>query len=235
MMLKVERINVFYGEIQVLRDVSLHIEKGEIVTIIGANASGKTTLVNVISGLLKPRSGRIEFLGKEIHRLPPHEIVKLGISQVPEGRHLFSNLTVLENLEMGAFLIRDKDEMASRLERVFQFFPILKERRKQKAGTLSGGEGQMLAIARALMANPKLLILDEPSLGLAPKLVLTTFEIIEKINQKGIGILLVEQNLEHALEVADRGYVLENGRVVLEDVAEKLMNNEHVKKAYLGL
>jgi branched-chain amino acid transport system ATP-binding protein len=233
-MLVVNKINVFYGDLQALWDVSLTVEEGEIVVIIGANAAGKTTLINTITGFLKPRTGRIDFLGKRIDQLPPNGITSEGLCQVPEGRNLFRKMTVFENLEMGAFLVKGRNEISNRIKRIFGIFPILEERKNQTAGTLSGGEAQMLALGRALMSNPKLLILDEPSLGLAPKVILTMFDIIKEVNQNGVTIVLVEQNLAHALEVASRGYVLENGRIVLEDAAKNLKNNEHVKKAYLG-
>jgi len=234
-MLKVDKINVFYGDLQALWDVSFEVNEGEKVVIVGANGAGKTTTLKTISGLLRPRSGSIEFLGKRIDKLPPHKIVELGIAHVPEGRRLFPRMTVLENLEMGAYTKRAREKLEDTLEWVFSIFPRLKERKKQIAGTMSGGERQMLAIARGLMSKPKLLMLDEPSLGLAPKLVVKTFEVIERINEEGVTILLVEQNVRHALELADRGYVLETGRITLSGTGEDLLKNDYVKKAYLGM
>ena len=234
-MLQVDRINVLHGDLQVLWNVSFKINKGEVVTIIGPNCAGKTTILNTISGLLRPRSGSIIYLGKQVEKLPPHKLVKLGIAHVPEGRRLFPQLSVMENLKMGAYTrgrVREKDEM---LEWVFQLFPILKERKNQRASTLSGGEQQMLALGRGLMSKPKLLMLDEPSLGLAPKLVRLVFEVIERVNKEGFTILLVEQNVHQALELADRSYVLEEGKIVLEGKGKELINNDHVKKAYLGM
>jgi len=231
----VDRINVLHGDLQVLWDVSFRIDEGEVVTIIGPNCAGKTTILNTISGLLRPRSGSIIYLSKRVEKLPPHKIVKLGIAHVPEGRLLFPQLSVMENLKMGAYTrgrVREKDEM---LEWVFQLFPILKERKNQRASTLSGGEQQMLALGRGLMSKPKLLMLDEPSLGLAPKLVRLVFEVIEKVNKEGFTILLVEQNVHQALELADRSYVLEEGKIVLEGKGKELINNDHVKRAYLGM
>ena len=230
-----DRINVLHGDLQVLWNVSFKINKGEVVTIIGPNCAGKTTILNTISGLLRPRSGSIIYLGKQVEKLPPHKLVKLGIAHVPEGRLLFPQLSVMENLKMGAYTrgrVREKDEM---LEWVFQLFPILKERKNQRASTLSGGEQQMLALGRGLMSKPKLLMLDEPSLGLAPKLVRLVFEVIERVNKEGFTILLVEQNVHQALELADRSYVLEEGKIVLEGKGKELINNDHVKKAYLGM
>ncbi|RLE51214.1 MAG: ABC transporter ATP-binding protein [Candidatus Methanomethylicota archaeon] len=234
-MLVVDRINVFYGDLQALWDVSLKVEKGEILALVGSNGAGKTTTLNTISGILKPRSGKIEFMGKRIDGMPPHKIVELGIAQVPEGRQLFPEMTVLENLEMGAYTKRAREKFYDTLEWVYQLFPILKERKNQLAGTLSGGEQQMLAIARALMSRPQLLMLDEPSLGLAPKLVLLVFEMIHKINEEGVTILLVEQNVRHALSIAHRGYVIETGKIVLEGSGQELLENEYVKKAFLGM
>lgn len=234
-LLEVSGINVFYGDLQALWNVSLKIEEGNVVVLAGSNGAGKTTTLNTISGLLRPQSGYIEFLGKRIETLPPYKIVELGIAQVPEGRRLFQRMTVMENLEMGAFLPNARKKKDEMLERLFQLFPVLKERSNQLAGTLSGGERQMLAIARGLMTNPKLLMLDEPSLGLAPKLVMTTFEIIKKIQEEGITVLLVEQNIRSALEIADEGYVMETGKIVLKGAGKELMKNKYVKKAYLGL
>ncbi|BDG45938.1 ABC transporter ATP-binding protein [Parageobacillus sp. KH3-4] len=233
-MLKVENINVFYGNIQALKGVSLEVKEGEIVTLIGANGAGKSTLLKTISGLLKPKQGDILYEGQSIAGKAAQTIVKRGISHVPEGRRVFANMTVEENLELGAFLRKDKHEIQKDFEKVYHLFPRLYERRKQLAGTLSGGEQQMLAMGRALMARPRLLLLDEPSMGLAPLLVKTIFRIIEEINSFGTTILLVEQNANMALSVADRAYVIESGRVVLSGLAEELNASEQVKKAYLG-
>ena len=234
-MLEVNNIDVFYGNLQALWDVSFNVEKGEKVVIVGSNGAGKTTTLRTISGLLKPRKGKIVFLGKRIDKMSIHKIVEMGIAHVPEGRRLFPYMTVLENLKMGAYVKRAWEKMDDTLEWIYQLFPRLKERKEQLAGTLSGGERQMLAIARGLMSRPKLLMLDEPSLGLAPKLVLRVFEMVNKINEEGVTILLVEQNVRRALEMADRGYVLETGRIILEGSAGELMENEYVKKAYLGI
>lgn len=235
-MLKLKKINTYYGNIQALKDVSLKIEQGEIVTLIGANGAGKTTTLMSISGLVPPRRGEVLFEGRSIYKMTANEIVAQGICQVPEGRRIFPYLTVLENLDMGAFLRNDKSEIAKDLDYVLELFPILAERRHQAGGTLSGGEQQMLAISRALMARPRLLLLDEPSLGLAPLVVKRIFEIIEKINtENNTTIFLVEQNANLALKVAHRGYVMENGRITLSDTAENLLNNEAVRKAYLGI
>ncbi|ARP43988.1 ABC transporter ATP-binding protein [Geobacillus thermodenitrificans] len=233
-MLKVEQIDVFYGNIHALKGVSLEVNSGEIVTLIGANGAGKTTLLKTISGLLKPKHGDIVYEGASIAGKAAQTIVKQGISHVPEGRRVFANMTVEENLELGAFLRKDKEGIQQDFSKVFELFPRLEERRKQLAGTLSGGEQQMLAIGRALMARPKLLLLDEPSMGLAPLLVKTIFRIIEEINQSGTTILLVEQNAHMALSIADRAYVIESGRVVLSGTASELQASEQVKQAYLG-
>ncbi|MGJ3221438.1 ABC transporter ATP-binding protein [Geobacillus thermoleovorans] len=233
-MLKVEAIDVFYGNIHALKGVSLEVNKGEIVTLIGANGAGKTTLLKTISGLLRPKSGDIVYEGASIAGKAAQTIVKHGISHVPEGRRVFANMTVEENLELGAFLRKDKDGIQQDFAKVFQLLPRLEERRKQLAGTLSGGEQQMLAIGRALMARPKLLLLDEPSMGLAPLLVKTIFRIIQEINESGTTILLVEQNAHMALSIAHRAYVLESGRVVLSGTASELQASEQVKQAYLG-
>jgi branched-chain amino acid transport system ATP-binding protein len=232
--LKVESIDVFYGNIQALKGVSLEVKNGEIVTLIGANGAGKSTLLKTISGLLKPKQGDILYEGTSIAGKAAQTIVKQGISHVPEGRRIFANMTVEENLELGAFLRKDKHEIQQDFEKVYHLFPRLYERRKQLAGTLSGGEQQMLAIGRSLMARPRLLLLDEPSMGLAPLLVKTIFRIIEEINSFGTTILLVEQNAHMALSVADRAYVIESGRVVLSGTAQELNASEQVKKAYLG-
>jgi branched-chain amino acid transport system ATP-binding protein len=232
--LAVRGLDVYYGAVHALKGIDVAAEAGEIVTLIGANGAGKTTLLRTISGLVPPRAGRIEFEGRDITKVPAHEIVGLGISQSPEGRLVFANLSVSDNLDLGAYRRKDKPGIAEDRERVFQLFPRLLERRRQSAGTLSGGEQQMLAIGRALMSRPRLLLLDEPSLGLAPLLVREIFRTIREINGRGVTILLVEQNAHMALTVAGRGYVLETGHVVLEDRAASLLHNAEVKKAYLG-
>ena len=234
-MLELNRINTFYGKIQALRDVSLKVEDGEIVTLIGANGAGKSTTLMSICGVIHPRNGEILFDGKPIQQLPAPEIVKRGISQVPEGRLIFPELTVRENLDLGAFLRRDKKGIADDMEYVFQLFPILRERVGQTGGTLSGGEQQMLALGRALMARPRLLLLDEPSLGLAPIIIQQIFKIIQKVNEDGTTVFLVEQNANQALHIANRGYVMENGVVVMEGKAQELLSSEKVRKAYLGM
>ena len=235
-MLSLVDIHSYYGNIKALKGVSLTVEQGEIITLIGANGAGKSTTLMSISGIVPPRSGDIHFMGQSIAGMNPNKIVSLGISQVPEGRRIFPYLTVLENLDMGAFLRKDKTVVHSDLDYVFDLFPILAERRSQAGGTLSGGEQQMLAISRALMARPKLLLLDEPSLGLAPLVVKQIFEIIRKINsENNTTIFLVEQNANLALKVAHRGYVMENGVITLADSAARLLANEAVKKAYLGI
>ncbi|MGI6452718.1 MAG: ABC transporter ATP-binding protein [Syntrophomonadaceae bacterium] len=233
-MLEIKDIDVYYGAIHALKKLSLNVDQGSIVTLIGANGAGKTTTLKTISGLIRPKSGTIKFKNTDIARTPPERIVGLGISQVPEGRRVFSSLTVMENLEMGAFLRKDRQGVQEDFEMVFSRFPRLKERRKQLAGTLSGGEQQMLAIGRALMARPELLLMDEPSMGLAPLLVKEIFEIIKDINEKGTTILLVEQNAHMALSIADKAYVIETGEIVLTGTAKELMNSDEVKKAYLG-
>jgi branched-chain amino acid transport system ATP-binding protein len=234
MLLEVESLDVFYGAVHALKGVSLRAAEGEIVTLIGANGAGKSTLLRAISGLVRPRAGRVRFDGRDLGRVPAHEIVGLGVSQAPEGRMVFANLTAEDNLELGAYRRRDRAGIAADRERVFALFPRLKERRRQNAGTLSGGEQQMLAIGRALMSRPRLLLLDEPSLGLAPLLVREIFRTIRDINRDGVTVLLVEQNAHMALSVAGRGYVLETGRVRLEDSAASLLRNEGVRRAYLG-
>ncbi|MDR7435036.1 MAG: ABC transporter ATP-binding protein [Armatimonadota bacterium] len=234
-MLEVENINVFYGEAQALSDVSFQVGEGEIVTLVGSNGAGKTTVLNTISGLLTPKSGSIHLNGVRLDRLPAHRIVELGVVQIPEGRRLWPNMTVLENLELGAYIRQARAARKESLRWVFQLFPRLEERKYQLAGTLSGGEQQMLAIARGLLARPKLLMLDEPSLGLAPFLVREVFETIQEINRQGVTILLVEQNVHLALGIARRGYVLETGRIVLSGSGRELLENPHVQKAYLGL
>jgi branched-chain amino acid transport system ATP-binding protein len=232
-MLEVDEIHTFYGNIEALKGVSLTVEEGECVTLIGSNGAGKSTTLRSISGLTPPRTGDIRFQGENITRTPPADIVKLGISQSPEGRRCFARMTVRENLDMGAYLRRDKD-IGADLERVFELFPRLLEREKQKAGTMSGGEQQMLAIGRALMAKPTLLLLDEPSMGIAPILVERIYETIAEINRQGTTILLVEQNANYALSVSQRAYVLETGAVALSDDSEKMRTNPEVQKAYLG-
>jgi branched-chain amino acid transport system ATP-binding protein len=234
MILRVDGIHTFYGAIEALKGVSLEVGEGEIVTLIGSNGAGKTTTLRSINGLNHPRRGKIFFQGDDVTSTPPHEIVRRGISQSPEGRKLFPRMSVAENLEMGAFQRTDRAEMGEDQDRVFSLFPRLAERKSQKAGTMSGGEQQMLAIGRALMARPKLLLLDEPSMGLAPILVEKIFEIVKEINEQGTPILLVEQNALMALEVADRGYVLETGKVALADAAASLRRDEKVRKTYLG-
>jgi branched-chain amino acid transport system ATP-binding protein len=234
--LKLKNVQTFYGNIQVLKDLCLEVLPGEIITLIGANGAGKTTTLMSITGIVPPRIGEILLLEKPIHALSPDEIVALGISLVPEGRRIFPRLTVMENLDMGAFLRRDTAEIKKDTQHIFELFPILAERRNQQGGTLSGGEQQMLAISRALMAKPRLLLLDEPSLGLGPMMVKRIFDIIKRINaESGTTIFLVEQNAYMALKVANRGYVMENGRITLEGTADSLLHNEDVKKAYLGI
>ena len=233
-MLRLEDVHAHYGMIYALRGVSLEVKTGQIACLIGANGAGKSSTLMAVSGLLRPNAGRIVFEGDDLAEVPSHAIVERGISQVPEGRRIFSKLTVLENLEMGAYIRTDADGIRQDLDWVFGLFPILAERRFQMGGTLSGGEQQMLAIGRALMARPRLLLMDEPSLGLAPKFVETIFEVIREINTHGTTILLVEQNAHMALSIASRGYVMESGRIVLEDDATSLMVNKDVQKAYLG-
>jgi branched-chain amino acid transport system ATP-binding protein len=233
-MLAIDSLDVFYGSVHALKGVSLRAEAGEIVTLIGANGAGKSTLLRAISGLVPARGGSIVFDGRDLARVPAHEIVGLGISQSPEGRMVFANLTVEDNLELGAYRRRDRTAIARDRDEVFALFPRLRERRKQNAGTLSGGEQQMLAIGRALMSRPRLLLLDEPSLGLAPLLVREIFRTIQEINGRGVTVLLVEQNAHMALAIAGRGYVLETGRVRLEDRASALLANDEVRRAYLG-
>ena len=234
MLLEVDQLDVYYGAVHALKGVSLRAEAGEIVTLIGANGAGKTTLLRTISGLVPARTGRVKFEDRDITRWPPHQIVGLGVSHSPEGRLVFANLSVEVNLELGAYLRKDRIGIRQDRDRVFELFPRLKERRRQSAGTLSGGEQQMLAIGRALMSRPRLLLLDEPSLGLAPLLVREIFRTIQEINHSGVTVLLVEQNAHLALSIAGRGYVLETGTVRLEDRAANLLQNQDVKKAYLG-
>jgi branched-chain amino acid transport system ATP-binding protein len=233
-MLEVNDVHTFYGNIEALKGVSLKVEEGEVVTLIGSNGAGKSTTLRSISGLTPPREGSIKFDGTEVGEIPPQEIVQMGISLSPEGRHIFPRMTVRENLDLGAYLRKDRDGIDRDRERVFALFPRLKERERQKGGTMSGGEQQMLAIGRALMANPKLLLLDEPSMGIAPILVERIYETIAEINRQGTTILLVEQNANYALEVSKRGYVLETGKIAVEDESDKLRTNPDVQKAYLG-
>ena len=232
-LLSVSNLEVAYGNIPALRGIDLDVNKGEIVTLIGANGAGKTTTLRTISGLLKPRTGEVTYDGRAITGIKPHVITAMGVSHVPEGRGIFANLTVNDNLELGAYLRKDKIKQ-SEYERIFTLFPVLKERIKQSAGTLSGGEQQMLAISRALMSKPQVLLLDEPSLGLAPQMVQTIFRVIKEINAEGTTILLVEQNAHMALVTAHRGYVMETGRIVLTDDTKALLNSDRIKKAYLG-
>ncbi len=236
MLLKLREVEAFYGRAQALRGISMEVAARELIAILGANGAGKTTLLRTISGLTESRKGTIEFLGKRIDKLPPERIVRLGISHCPEGRKLFPQLTVFKNLMLGAYVRgNDQKEIAETMERIYELFPVLKERQKQSAGTLSGGEQQMLTIARALMSRPKVLMLDEPSLGIAPLLVSRIFAVVREINQQGTAILLVEQNAVLALNVAQRGYVLETGEIVLMGEAQTLLNEEKVKKAYIGI
>ena len=234
-MLKIEKLNFAYGDLKVLWDVDLEVHEGEIVTVVGANGAGKSTTLKNISRLVKPSSGSLSFLGQDLTRLQPHEVVEQGLIQVPEGRHIFPEMSVLENLRMGSYIKATRADRQKNIEWVFELFPRLKEREKQLGGTKSGGEQQMLAIARGLMANPKLMLLDEPSLGLSPLLVKNIFDIITGINKEGVTILLVEQNVYQSLRISHRAYVMETGRVVLTGKGDELLNNEHVKKAFLGL
>jgi len=234
-MLRVEQLSFSYGDLRVLWDVDLEVREGEVVSVLGGNGAGKSTLLRNVSRLLRPAAGKLEFQGADLRRMPPHQVVGLGIVHVPEGRRIFPELTVLENLRMGSFLPAARRDRARNLERAFTLFPRLAERRAQLGGTLSGGEQQMLAIARGLMANPKLLLLDEPSLGLSPLLTRNIFEVIGTINQQGTTVLLVEQNVYQSLRVSSRAYVLETGRVVLTGSGPELLANAHVKKAYLGI
>ncbi|HEM3623972.1 TPA: ABC transporter ATP-binding protein [Streptococcus suis] len=233
-MLKVENLSVHYGVIEAVKNVSFEVNEGEVVTLIGANGAGKTSILRTISGLVRPSSGTISFLGNEIQKVPARKIVADGLSQVPEGRHVFAGLTVMENLEMGAFLRNNREESQANLKKIFARFPRLEERKNQDAATLSGGEQQMLAMGRALMSQPKLLLLDEPSMGLAPIFIQEIFDIIQDIQKQGTTVLLIEQNANKALAIADRGYVLETGKVVLSGTGKELLTSEEVKKAYLG-
>jgi len=234
-LLSVEEVGLFFKDVQILHSVSFHIDEKEIVALVGANGAGKSTMINAISGINHPQQGEIKYMDERIDQKPSHFIVEKGIIQVPEGRRVFPSLSVLENLEMGSFSSRAKKKRKEVLKEVFDLFPILKERRNQAGGTLSGGEQQMLVIGRALMALPNLLMLDEPSLGLAPIIVANIFKVISTINSQGTTILLVEQNVEHTLEMANRGYVLENGSVVMEGTGNALLHDPHVKEAYLGI
>lgn len=235
MLLQVEHIDVFYGDVQVIWDMSFHVEQGEIITLVGANGAGKTTVLKTLSGLLQPRKGKVSFNDEITSTKKPHDIVTDGIVHIPEGRQLWSAMTVLENLELGAYSKQSRKHMKESMEWVLELFPRLQERQHQKAGTMSGGEQQMCAIGRALMSRPKLLMLDEPSLGLAPKLVAEVFEIVKKISQQGVTILLVEQNIHNALQISDRGYVLETGKTTITGTGSELLTNDHVKEAYLGI
>jgi branched-chain amino acid transport system ATP-binding protein len=234
-LLELENVHTYYGNIHALKGISITVDEAEIVTLIGGNGAGKSTTLKTISGLLRPRPGAIRLAGEDLTQYKPHEIVMKGIVQVPEGRGIFGRLTVTENLEMGAFTQKDKQKIAAAMDRVFTLFPRLKERRKQVGGTLSGGEQQMLATGRAMMGEPKILLLDEPSMGLAPVLVDNIYETIQELHRSGTTILLVEQNARAALSVADRGYVLQTGEIILSGTAEYLRNNEMVQKAYLGI
>ena len=233
-MLTAKNLHVYYGAIHAIKDVSFHVDKGEIVTLIGANGAGKSTILNTISGLMRPRVGEVTFMDRNITGMAPHKVVRSGLVQVPEGRKVFAEMSVQENLEIGAYAIKDKSKIAGTLDTIFKHFPRLKERRKQLAGTLSGGEQQMLAMGRALMSDPTLLMLDEPSMGLSPILVGEIFEIIQEVNRGGITVFLVEQNAKMALSIANRAYVLETGKVLMEGDAKELMDNDEVRKAYLG-
>lgn len=233
-MLEVKDIQVYYDVIQAIKGVSFEVNKGEVIALIGANGAGKTTTLQTITGILKPKAGSIFFEGKDITKVPAHKIVSMGMAHVPEGRRVFSQLSVYDNLMLGSYTIKNKDEISKSLEDVYKMFPRLEERKKQLAGTLSGGEQQMLAMGRALMAKPKIILMDEPSMGLSPLLVSQIFDIIKDISKAGTTVLLVEQNAKKALSISDRAYVLETGKIVLEGKADELLNNESIKKAYLG-
>lgn len=233
-MLKVDNLSISYGAIEAVKNVSFEVNEGEVVSLIGANGAGKTSILRTISGLVRPKEGKITFLGNEIQKIPARKIVADGLSQVPEGRHVFAGLTVMENLEMGAFLKKEKDQNQKNLKRIFERFPRLEERKNQDAATLSGGEQQMLAMGRALMSQPKLLLLDEPSMGLAPIFIQEIFDIIQDIQKQGTTVLLIEQNATKALSIADRGYVLETGKIVLSGTGQELLESDEVRKAYLG-
>uniref|UniRef100_UPI003F68C297 ABC transporter ATP-binding protein n=1 Tax=Streptococcus pluranimalium TaxID=82348 RepID=UPI003F68C297 len=233
-MLSVENLSVSYGAIEAVKNVSFEVNEGEVVSLIGANGAGKTSILRTISGLVRPKEGKISFLGNAIQRFPARKIVSDGLSQVPEGRHVFAGLTVMENLEIGAFLKKDKDQNQKNLKSIFERFPRLEERKNQDAATLSGGEQQMLAMGRALMSQPKLLLLDEPSMGLAPIFIQEIFDIVQDIQKQGTTVLLIEQNATKALSIADRGYVLETGKIVLSGTGQELLESDEVRKAYLG-
>ncbi|MGJ8454642.1 ABC transporter ATP-binding protein [Pseudothermotoga sp. U03pept] len=234
-MLRVDKLTVGYDSVPVIFEVSFSVNEGELVSVVGSNGAGKSTILKTVSGLLKPFSGKIEFMGKRIDQLPAHEIVKMGIAHVPEGRHVFGKMSVKDNLLMGAYTINDQSQVQKFLAEVFELFPRLKEREYQKAETLSGGEQQMLAIGRALMAKPKLILVDEMSLGLMPIMVDRVLEVLKEINRKGVAVLMVEQKVQEALEIADRGYILQTGRIIAEGTGRELLENELVKKAYLGI
>ncbi len=233
-MLTIKDLEVYYGVIQAIKGVSFEVNQGEVIALIGANGAGKTTILHTITGLLAPKNGSVVFEGKELTKMPAHKIVSLGMAHVPEGRRVFADLSVYENLRMGAYTRKDRTEIEETMEKVYQRFPRLKERRNQMAGTLSGGEQQMLAMGRALMSKPKILLMDEPSMGLSPIMVNEIFSIIQEVSDSGTTVLLVEQNAKKALSIADRGYVLETGNIVLEGKASDLLNNDSIKKAYLG-
>lgn len=233
-MLEIKDLEVYYGMIQAIKGVSFEVNQGEVIALIGANGAGKTTILHTITGLLAPKKGSVVFEGKEVTKIPAHKIVSLGMAHVPEGRRVFADLTVYENLKMGAYTRKDKEEIEKSLDRVYERFPRLKERKNQLAGTLSGGEQQMLAMGRALMSQPKIILMDEPSMGLSPIMVNEIFNIIRDVSKSGTTVLLVEQNAKKALSIADRAYVLETGKIVLEGKAEELLNDDSVKKAYLG-
>lgn len=235
-MLKINNIDTFYGDVQILKGVTLDVGNGDLVAVIGANGAGKTTLIKTISGLLRPKNGEITFDGNDITKMEPHKIVSQGLVQVPEGRMLFPKMSVRENLEMGGFKLSDKETLQNKLDAVFEFLPVLKDRAKQIAQTMSGGEQQMLAIGRALMSDPRLILFDEPSLGLAPKLVVSVLDMVVQINKEmGVSVLLVEQNVQNSCRISDRAYVLENGEIVLKGTGEEMLDNEHVRRAYLGI
>ncbi|MBE5865089.1 MAG: ABC transporter ATP-binding protein [Lachnospiraceae bacterium] len=234
MMLEVKDIEVYYGMIQAIKGVSFHVNEGEVIALIGANGAGKTTILHTVSGLLAPKSGSVLFEGKDITKIPGHKIVSMGMAHVPEGRRVFAQLSVLQNLKMGAYTRKDKEEIQQTLKTVFERFPRLEERQNQLAGTLSGGEQQMLAMGRALMSHPKIILMDEPSMGLSPIFVNEIFDIIQEVSKSGTTVLLVEQNAKKALSIADRAYVLETGNIVLEGKASDLLENDAIKKAYLG-
>ncbi|HIV35089.1 MAG TPA: ABC transporter ATP-binding protein [Candidatus Blautia intestinigallinarum] len=233
-MLEVKDLEVYYGVIQAIKGVSFHVDQGEVIALIGANGAGKTTILHTVTGLLAPKKGSVYFEGKEITKMPAHKIVSLGMAHVPEGRRVFAELSVYENLKMGAYTRKDRSEIEATLEKVYERFPRLKERRNQMAGTLSGGEQQMLAMGRALMSKPKIILMDEPSMGLSPILVNEIFDIIQEVSNSGTTVLLVEQNAKKALSIADRAYVLETGKISIEGKAKDLLEDDSIKKAYLG-